>query len=334
MAKLGAAAALARPSFAPSVSRSLGAVSHSYSLEQSRQSLRSSSETAGPQSFAVRAVSAASAAFLAQRVARTASGMSRSRKVSAAAVATDAAAEVGVDPYLKARLEEMIALQPVIIFSKSWCPYCAKAKEALKQQGIEYALCELDTLGPEVEAQVQDVMGEMTGARSVPRVFFGGSFIGGGTETERLAAEGALKGLAEQALERNQRMLANKGDYSLTKSEEEWRAALDPKLYGMLRQRGTEAPGSHEYDQFLPKSGHFSCAGCNLPLYSASSKFASSCGWPVFDKCYGSDDLGQHVLGQPDGSGSLEIVCTRCGSHLGHVFYDSVTETNPNGERH
>merc|ERR1712217_822971 len=120
----------------------------------------------------------------------------------------------------------------------------------------------------------------------------------------------------------------------MAKSEEEWRKELSPELYHMLRQRGTERPGSHEYDQFYPKSGYFSCAGCGLPLYSASSKFKSSCGWPVFDKCYHSEDLGCHVGTRPDGTGYLEIVCPNCGGHLGHVFFDSHTAQNPNGERH
>eukprot|EP00441_Pelagodinium_beii_P003142 CAMPEP_0197704250 /NCGR_PEP_ID=MMETSP1338-20131121/125845_1 /TAXON_ID=43686 ORGANISM="Pelagodinium beii, Strain RCC1491" /NCGR_SAMPLE_ID=MMETSP1338 /ASSEMBLY_ACC=CAM_ASM_000754 /LENGTH=324 /DNA_ID=CAMNT_0043288149 /DNA_START=84 /DNA_END=1058 /DNA_ORIENTATION=+ len=243
-------------------------------------------------------------------------------------------ATVEVDAYLKAKVEEMIALQPVMIFSKSWCPFCAKAKDALKQRGIPAAVCELDTLGPEMEEKVQDVLQTLTSARTVPRVFIGGKCIGGGTDTERLAEEGALEGLAGKAMEVHKDNLAGGGSFQIKMTTEEWQSALTPQQFKILRQRGTEPPGSHQFDQFLPEVGYFSCAGCGLPLYSAESKYASNCGWPVFDKCYASSDIGQHVSGRPDGTGSLEIICTRCGSHLGHVFYDAISEANPNGERH
>lgn len=240
-----------------------------------------------------------------------------------------------VNAYLKAKVEEMAALQPIMLFSKSWCPFCTKAKRALQDSGVQAAVLELDSLEPEVEGQVQDALAAITGARTVPRVFVGGVCIGGGTDTEQLAASGELQDLAAKATAKHKRDLSGKGDFKLAKSDAEWQSALgDPTKFRILRQRGTEAPGSHPYDKMLPKVGHFGCAACGLPLYSASSKFASSCGWPVFDKVYESPDLGQHVLGRPDGTGALEIVCNRCGSHLGHVFYDAVTEANQNGERH
>eukprot|EP00913_Durusdinium_trenchii_P004935 g4582.t1 len=296
------------------------------------------------------------ATFAASCVAATAACSSRRdrRERAVRHVAMAAEQTIEANPYLKSKVEEMVALQPVIVFSKSWCPFCAKAKE-----GIRFAVCELDTLGEEVEAQVQDILLGLTGARTVPRVFIGGQCIGGGTDTERLAGEGTLKKLAGEAMENFKTKLSGKATFEMDKSDEEWRSTLDPERFQILRRRGgtrkefqlansppcppfarwlfskgTEMPGSHEYDKFLPKAGHFSCGGCGLPLYSAGSKFASQCGWPVFDKCYSSKDLGQHVLGQPDGTGSLEIVCARCGSHLGHVFYDAISEANPNGERH
>ncbi|OLP86256.1 Peptide methionine sulfoxide reductase B3, chloroplastic [Symbiodinium microadriaticum] len=244
---------------------------------------------------------------------------------------TMAAKTVQASAYLQTKVEEMVALQPVMLFSKSWCPFCTKAKEAMKQQGIRFATCELDTLGEEVEAEVQDILLGITGARTVPRVFVGGNCIGGGTDTQNLAADGSLKKMVDEAMETYKNKVTGAVSFQLQKSDEEWQSELGTEKFRILRRRGTERPGSHKYDKFLPEAGHFSCAGCGLPLYSASSKFASNCGWPVFDKCYASDDLGQHVVGQPDGSGALEIVCTRCGSHLGHVFYDSVTEANPNG---
>jgi len=175
---------------------------------------------------------------------------------------------------------------------------------------------------------------ELTGARTVPRVFIGRKCIGGGTETKNLFESGELKSMVQTAVDNHRDDLSGKDVSMMAKAEEEWKKELGPELYRILRQRGTEYPGSHEYDQFYPTSGYFSCAACNLPLYSASSKFRSNCGWPVFDSCYHSADMGCHVGTRPDGSGALEIVCPNCGGHLGHVFFDSHTEQNPNGERH
>eukprot|EP00435_Cladocopium_sp_Y103_P010689 s4424_g2.t1 len=203
-----------------------------------------------------------------------------------------AAQTIEANAYLKSKVEEMVALQPIMVFSKSWCPFCKKAKEAMEEQGIRFAVCELDTLGDEVEAQVQDILLGITGARTVPRVFVDGKCIGGGTDTVNLAADGTLSKLPGKAMENFKTKLQGAGTFDLQKSDEEWQSALDVERFRILRRRGTEMPGSHEYDKFLPKAGHFSCGGCGLPLYSAGSKFASTCGWPVFDKC--TWDAGDH----------------------------------------
>jgi peptide-methionine (R)-S-oxide reductase len=228
----------------------------------------------------------------------------------------------------------MAALKPVMVFSKSWCPFCDKAKQALKDSGVDYALLELDNLGEQTEGQIQDCLATITGARTVPQVFVGGKCIGGGTDTVALAASGELQKLVESANAKYKEALKGQGTFKTEKSDEDWQSELDPQAFRILRRRGTEPPGSHPYDKMLPEKGHFGCAGCGTPLYSASSKFASNCGWPVFKQVYESPELGQHVIGRPDGTGSLEIVCANCGSHLGHVFYDAVSESNPNGERH
>lgn len=232
------------------------------------------------------------------------------------------------------QIEEVIALQPMVMFSKSTCPFCMKAKQAFASIEAPMPVVELDSMGPERAAEIQDHLMTLTGARTVPRVFINHKFIGGGTDVLNLLESGELKTLVEEALEEHMGDLEGKEIGEIAKSEEEWKKELEPEVYRILRNRGTEYPGSHEYDQFYPESGYFACAGCNLPLYSADSKFRSNCGWPVFDKCYHSDTIGSHVATRPDGSGSLEIVCPRCSGHLGHVFFDSFTEKNPNGERH
>ena len=64
----------------------------------------------------------------------------------------------------------------------------------------------------------------------------------------------------------------------------EWREGLSDMEYRVLRQKGTERPGSGEYNKFAPEDGHFVCAGCEQALYSAAAKFETGCGWPAFDK--------------------------------------------------
>lgn len=236
---------------------------------------------------------------------------------------------------LQTRIEEIIALSPVVVISKTTCPYCAQAKEALKKAGAsDVAVIELDRLSSAQAAEIQEHMGTLTGATTVPRVFVGRKFIGGGTDTVAMQESGELAGIVKTALKKHEGELRGIHEPTVVKDEAQWKAQLGPEAYRILRQRGTERPNSHEYNKFLPKAGHFACAGCGLPLYSASSKYASSCGWPVFNRCYHSEEVGCHVGTRSDGTGSLEIFCPRCNSHLGHVFFDSFSESNPNGERH
>ncbi|CAD6333865.1 unnamed protein product [Miscanthus lutarioriparius] len=65
------------------------------------------------------------------------------------------------------------------------------------------------------------------------------------------------------------------------KSEEEWEAILTPEQFNILRRKGTEYPGTGEYDKFF-EEGIYKCAGCGTPLYRSSTKFNSGCGWPAF----------------------------------------------------
>ena len=109
--------------------------------------------------------------------------------------------------------------------------------------------------------------------------------------------------------------MAKPAEFPLAKSEAEWRSQLSGSEYRMLRQQGTEAPGRGEYFKFFPKEGYFGCRACKHPLYSSTSKF-KDCGWDAFDQCYFTGDTC-HVGMKPDG-GSIEIICSGCGSHLGH----------------
>jgi peptide-methionine (R)-S-oxide reductase len=114
------------------------------------------------------------------------------------------------------------------------------------------------------------------------------------------------------------------------KSDAEWKKELTSQQYQVLRLKGTEPARTGEYDKFYPSEGHFVCAGCGNPLYSAESKFNSGCGWPAFDKCY-EGSVGTNV-DNSFGMRRVEIVCAKCDGHLGHVFENEGF--TPTAERH
>lgn len=104
--------------------------------------------------------------------------------------------------------------------------------------------------------------------------------------------------------------------FPVQKSESEWRAALSPEQFRILREKGTERPGSGEHDK-KTDPGVYSCAGCAAPLYRSTTKFASGCGWPAF-----FEGIPGAIVRQEDrafGMSRTEIVCANCGGHLGFV---------------
>ncbi|GAV65107.1 SelR domain-containing protein [Cephalotus follicularis] len=115
---------------------------------------------------------------------------------------------------------------------------------------------------------------------------------------------------------------------SVQKSEEEWRAILSPEQFRILRQKGTEYPGTGEYNKKF-EEGIYNCAGCGTPLYRSTTKFNSGCGWPAF-----YEGLPGAINRHPDPDGMrIEITCAACGGHLGHVFKGEGFPT-PTDERH
>jgi peptide-methionine (R)-S-oxide reductase len=112
--------------------------------------------------------------------------------------------------------------------------------------------------------------------------------------------------------------------YEITRSDAEWRAALTPEQYRVLREHGTERAGTSPLDKEYA-SGTFHCTGCDLPLFSSETKFDSKTGWPSFwaplDGAVGtSADRGFFMV-------RTEVHCRRCGGHLGHVFDDGPRPT-------
>ncbi len=118
-------------------------------------------------------------------------------------------------------------------------------------------------------------------------------------------------------------------EYSISKTDAEWKAQLTEKQYYVLREAGTERPFSSAYDKNYEK-GTYHCAACNTPLFLSEHKFDSRTGWPSFDReiegnvAYGTDsNLGYS---------RDEEHCATCGGHLGHVFNDGPRDTT--GKRH
>lgn len=102
------------------------------------------------------------------------------------------------------------------------------------------------------------------------------------------------------------------------KSEEQWRAELSPEEYHVLRQAGTEAPFSHEYET-LATPGVYCCRACGAELFRSNTKFDAHCGWPAFYTPLAGDSV---VLLEDRSFGAVrtEVRCATCNSHLGHVF--------------
>ncbi|PGH11052.1 peptide methionine sulfoxide reductase B5 [Helicocarpus griseus UAMH5409] len=122
-----------------------------------------------------------------------------------------------------------------------------------------------------------------------------------------------------------------KMDYPDKRTDAEWRAVLSPEQFRILRNKGTEPPGTGEYDKHSPSSGVYNCAGCGSPLYKASHKFSSGCGWPAY-----FNSIPGAVVRHEDrsfGMSRTEIMCANCGGHLGHVFKGEGYPT-PTDERH
>lgn len=111
----------------------------------------------------------------------------------------------------------------------------------------------------------------------------------------------------------------------MPESEEEWKKKLTPEQYKILRQKGTEAPGTGKLLHNKDK-GDYMCAACGNKLFSSDAKFESGTGWPSFDEPMNRENV-ELIDDNSHGMHRVEVVCKNCGSHLGHVFDDGPTET-------
>lgn len=148
------------------------------------------------------------------------------------------------------------------------------------------------------------------------RMFFGSTAIAGVLAAAGLMARGGNGNASEN------------GSFEVTKTADEWKAALTPEQYYVLREHGTERAGTSPLNK-EKRAGTYTCAGCDLPVFSSETKYESGTGWPSFyaplDNSIGtSEDRSLFIT-------RTEVHCRRCGGHLGHVFDDGPP---PTGKRY
>ena len=112
------------------------------------------------------------------------------------------------------------------------------------------------------------------------------------------------------------------------KTADEWKTILTPEQFDVLREHGTERPGSSPLN-YEKRTGLFRCAGCGEPLFTSDTKFESGSGWPSFFQPIEGAIATTTDTGH--GMTRVEVHCARCGGHLGHLFPDGP---RPTGERY
>lgn len=119
-------------------------------------------------------------------------------------------------------------------------------------------------------------------------------------------------------------------NYSVKKSDDEWRGELTEEQFAVLREAATERPWTGELlDE--ERSGLYTCAACHAELFKSGTKFDSGCGWPSFYESINPDAV-QLIEDSTLGMVRTEVRCASCGSHLGHVFPDGFG--TPTGDRY
>jgi peptide-methionine (R)-S-oxide reductase len=120
------------------------------------------------------------------------------------------------------------------------------------------------------------------------------------------------------------------GEFEIKKSDAEWKAQLTDDQYQVLRLKGTEKPFSGKY-YYENEEGVYCCSACNNPLFKSDTKFDAGCGWPSFYEPITKDAVKENK-DVSHGMVRTEVVCGKCGGHLGHVFNDAPDQ--PGGLRY
>jgi len=121
----------------------------------------------------------------------------------------------------------------------------------------------------------------------------------------------------------------DKMKFEINKSKDEWKQILKPEEYKVLIEKGTEYPGTGEYNLFF-ENGSYKCRACGNVLFDSDTKFESHCGWPSFSDVHKNDAI-KEIPDSSHGMVRTEVVCAKCGGHLGHLFDDGP---NPTGLRY
>ena len=111
----------------------------------------------------------------------------------------------------------------------------------------------------------------------------------------------------------------------VTKTDAEWQKVMTPAQFNVMRQKGTERPFSGEYND-NHEHGTYYCAACGLALFKSAHKFDSGTGWPSFYQTIAKENVTE-LVDNSLGETRTEVECSRCGSHLGHVFDDGPKST-------
>lgn len=130
--------------------------------------------------------------------------------------------------------------------------------------------------------------------------------------------------ISQTKTQKNMDTKNNANEFSVQKTEEQWKQELSAQEYYVLRQKGTDRPSESGYTNYFEK-GTYVCRACKTPLFASKSKYKSHCGWPSFD-----DALKGKIIFKKDTSYGMirtEIICATCGSHLGHIFDDGPKNT-------
>ena len=118
-------------------------------------------------------------------------------------------------------------------------------------------------------------------------------------------------------------------EYPVQKTDQEWREQLTPQQYQLLRQSGTERGGTGKFLGHF-EEGIYRCAGCDQVLFSSEEKFESGTGWPSWYRPAAEGRI-TYIEDYKWGMRRVEVVCSACGGHLGHVFEDGPA---PTGQRY
>jgi peptide-methionine (R)-S-oxide reductase len=143
------------------------------------------------------------------------------------------------------------------------------------------------------------------------------------TDAEGFAMSATDK--AELNDKQKDRAKQGKQQYEVVKSDAEWKKQLTPEQYYVLRKKGTERAFSGKYNNHKEK-GTYTCAACDNEVFTSDTKFDSGTGWPSFFRPISSKNV-REVTDRSMGMVRTEVVCGRCGGHLGHVFDDGPKPT-------